>query len=49
MLYIKLNNNQYELWIRYNKIVFYKLLDISKETAERLNIDGVKTISNSTN
>ena len=35
-LEIRTQNNKYELWVRYNEEVYYKLFDISKETAEGL-------------
>lgn len=35
-LQIRINNNQYELWLYFNSIVYYKLFDISKLTAEGL-------------
>lgn len=35
-LEIRTNDNNYELWIKFNEQVYYKLFDISKETAEGL-------------
>ena len=35
-LEIRTNNNKYELWLYFNQDVYYKLFDISKETAEGL-------------
>lgn len=45
-LEIRINNNKYELWQYFNTQVYYKLLDISKQTAESLIKDATQTISN---
>ena len=44
-LEIRIINGNYELWQYFNSIVYYKLLDLSKETAEGLIKDATKTIS----